>query len=284
MRFVTDSASLVAAIADMGIETILITKQTEPILLTETLTITINRSLVIQAPPLSQRLENSSWPEPVVVLQSALQETSSSSLPIHCQWHAAPVPMFRVEKGSRLVLQGVAIWGSDRNQAVDNWGELHLIECTVTHCSASGTPGFSSEGSGGAVFNWMSGTLLASSTHFDGNAAVYLGGALLNQGHAVLLNCALWNHSASVGGAIYNGLLGYCLQEETISKHVASLALEDCKISGCLATGGEGGGALYNAATCEMTVTRSTIRDNRAELTAYGGAIYNAVRIVCTRS
>ena len=129
-------------------------------------------------------------------------------------------------------------------------GSLALGNLTISGGSAAG-------GNGGAIVN--DGTLLAVNCTFSNNGAAF-GGGIENGDTLVVNNCTFsQNNATSEGGGIYNGFIA-TVTNTTFSGNTSSGG----------SFGGQGGG-IYNNGGATLTVTNSTFSGNSTSGTSFGG-------------
>jgi predicted outer membrane repeat protein len=144
----------------------------------------------------------------------------------------------------------------DHSAFVSRVGSGGIVNTGTLQVRNSTFSGNDSETAGGAIENAREGVLVLDNCEFFGNGA-RRGGAIENDGHALIKNCDFLKNSAFFfgGGAIYNG---------------GSLEIKDTTFSGNSAFDIGLGGALFNAGA--LTVTNSLITSNVAGV--LGGGIY----------
>ena len=160
---------------------------------------------------------------------------------------------------SELVLTGATISDNIATGTNGKGGGLYNadgVELTVT----GGTISSNDAQDGAGFFN--AGILTLTGTTFSDNIAIGKGGGLYNTGSMKLGGATFAKNSAADGGALYNMSGTSTIENGTFTENTASA----------------NGGALYNAAGANLTVSSatfggSTATGNSAET---GGAIYNA--------
>jgi predicted outer membrane repeat protein len=200
--------------------------------------------------------------------------------------------IFHVDQGATLDLNELTLAGGDANAstggnggAINNAGTLSANLCNFVDNTATGL--------GGAIYN--TGTLTGTyGTTFTGNSAELGGGVANAAGGKVSLYANFSSNTASGynGGAIYN--LGDLSVAGTIDDNTAEynggaiyndglMTVSSSTLIGntVRSTQQGNGGAIYNDQQGTMTVSASTLADNRAPA---AGAINNGGKLTLTAS
>ena len=126
--------------------------------------------------------------------------------------------------------------------------------------------GYAVDGSGALLGNSNELTLinctLANSSAGDNN-----GGAIYNVGKLTIINSTIANNTAKEGGAIFTN--------DAVAAG-AGIIIENSIFENNVATGSDnfGGGAIFAQQIAELKITDSTFKDNKAQGTSSGGAIF----------
>jgi len=120
--------------------------------------------------------------------------------------------------------------------AIHNEGDLLLDHCEFSDNHSSSD--------GGAIFNGIAANLTLTRCLLSGNTALFFGGAILNEGYAVLENTIIAGNRSAFGGGIAD---------------CGKLEMTDSVVTGN-ASGAGGGGGLYSCGTLAMA--RCTVEGN----------------------
>jgi len=188
--------------------------------------------------------------------------------------------IFGVLPGGSLTLDGLIVtngWAMGSGGAITNSGTLTLLNGSVTASHADGTPG------GGGIFNL--GALTITNTTFLNNSA-FEGGAIYNEYSAqmTISGSTFQTNLAGIrGGAISNeSSLLSTITDSILTNNTGSyggaimnggsLSISDSLLANNTASPYYGGygGAIYEGGTFALTISNTTITGNVA---TYGGAI-----------
>jgi hypothetical protein len=161
--------------------------------------------------------------------------------------------------GIKVTLSGLTITGgvAQDGGAIENFGNLTVSNCTLSHNEAQPTGPFP-EGSGGAIFNSGPGLTVSGCT-LSNNSAAAEGGAIFARDPTTVVGCTISGNSAVQGGGIWDGL---------------GLTVDDCNVSGNAAT--SAGGGIYIGPSGNVTVENSSTITGNTAPTGYGPDVYNA--------
>lgn len=160
--------------------------------------------------------------------------------------------------GSNVVISGVSIFNGRRNN--DNGGGiLNTGGLTLNDCMLFGNGTRMSSGSGGAIYNNSSATLVLNRCTLDGNSAVEFGGGVFNDGTFTAINCSFSSNTAFRGGAIISRFNG----------GASSSIVRNCTITFNTATSsaggsGDGGGGYYAEGGTQQHHVGNTIIANNS--------------------
>jgi predicted outer membrane repeat protein len=187
------------------------------------------------------------------------------------------------DKGSVTVPSGCSF---DSNSAVIGGAVYNFAyaAASVGHCTFSQNPAVNV---GGAIYNEETGRVAVSACAFNGDSATTVydptagGGAIYNDGAAVVSNSTFSRNSATRGGAIYNDA-----DSTTLAVSASAFSSNTAQDGGAVASASGAwsvsnssfsgnhadhhGGAIFNEAA--LTLSGCAFKKNAAE---YGGAICN---------
>jgi hypothetical protein len=185
--------------------------------------------------------------------------------------------LFTVNAGISATIVGLEMRDGSRaaGGAIHNAGQLALVECLVSSCSAS---------NGAALSNAEGGVLTLMGCELDGNFASDAGGALHNQGTATLTQVTMTGNEAGEDGGSGGGVFSTGSLAMTSSvvignrapiaggiRSFGSLTLTRVTLSGNRAWDGSGGGIVVSGNG--GTIEASTVSGNSC--LGSGGAIYH---------
>jgi len=158
--------------------------------------------------------------------------------------------VFNISSGT-VVISGLTIANGYHDNTVQGGGIANAGNLTVSNCDFVGNH---ADEDGGAIYNSV-GTLTVVNCTFNGNSASFgnagdVGGAIDNQGTAIILNSTFFNNVSIFGGAIGNETLG-------------TLLITNCTLSGNNGAGNAQGGGIYDNGG-HVTIRNTILAGNSA--------------------
>lgn len=191
-------------------------------------------------------------------------------------------PIFNIETGFTVTIQNLTLTNGNSTTnggAINNQGNLNLINCSITNSSTVYKPGLY----GGAIEN--TGTLTLSDCNLNKNHATSSGGAIHNTGNLNINNSTLENNGAgyAISGMPPGGGGG---SGGAISNEESGIVnINNCIIKNNHA-GIVGGNTVGNGQSIRnygiLNITNSTINNNDSEDVVYTGAVANSGTLTIT--
>lgn len=189
-----------------------------------------------------------------------------------------------------MTVRGITFSG---NSATNGGGGIYNAGTGTVSMEVSTLSGNSAQ-LGGGTYNTGSGTLTVSGSTLSGNSASHSGGSIYNVGMLTVHSSRLSGNSALVdGGSIYNeGTL--TVSNGTLSDNTATRSGGSIRNEGILTvrassllsnTAQLAGGGIYHSDTGTLTVSNSTLSNNKVTgNTSDGGGIYSSGPLTVTNS